>query len=100
MLCLSSYTNRLSLFRGHQTVTMNHCCYCFDGPWKVRTKYIVLHLNVFAKLENPRGKSHLPVLMGNCPTRMPWPYQFTDIYAGKLTQKYSKNEKERWSHTN
>ena len=28
---------------------MNHCCYCFDGVWKVKAKYIVLCLNALGK---------------------------------------------------
>ena len=29
-----------------------------------------------------------------------WEESWHEIYAGKLTQKYSKNDKERWWHTN
>ena len=32
-----------SLFIGHQTVAiMNHCCYYFDGPWKVKALYVII----------------------------------------------------------
>ena len=56
--------NRPSLSRGHQTVTtMNHCCYCFDGLWNVKVKYIALCLNAFAKLQNVRGASCHPFFM-------------------------------------
>ena len=70
------------LSRGHQTVTiMNHCCYCFDGFWKVQVKDIVLFLNVFLKLKNSMGASRLPVVLGNWPTcnHLSWPYQFCDL---------------------
>ena len=48
---------------------MNHCCYCFDGLWKVKV--------------NARGGSCHLVLMDNCPTcsHMPWPYQATKWLA-------------------
>ena len=75
-VCLPIPYNRSSLSRDHQTVTiMNHCCYCFDGLWKV--KYIVLCLNALAKFQNVRETSRRPVFMGNCPTcsHMPCPYQ-------------------------
>ena len=63
MLFLASH--RLSLSRGHQTVTtMNHCC-CFDGLWKFEVKYIVLCLNAFAKLQHVRGAFSFPFLAGN-----------------------------------
>ena len=57
-----------SLFRDHQTLTiMNHCCYCFDGPWKVEAEYIASCLNAFAKLQNARGASCCPVLIRSWP---------------------------------
>ena len=70
MLCLCYLPiphNRHSLSGGHQTVTMimNSCCYCFNGLWKVKVKYIVLCSNAFAKLQNARGTSRHPVLMDN-----------------------------------
>ena len=59
--------NQSSFSRDHQTVTiMNHCCYCFDDLWKVKAKYVALCSNDFAKLQNARGASHHPALMGNC----------------------------------
>ena len=69
-----------SLSRDHQRVTiMIHCCYWFDGQWNVKAKYIVLCLNALAKLQNPKGPSRHPALMGNCSTcsHMSWPYQST-----------------------
>ena len=47
---------------------MNCCCYCFDGLWKVKVKYVVLCSNAFAKLQNARGTSRHPVLKDNSPT--------------------------------
>ena len=48
--------NRPPLSRGHLTATiMNHCCYCFDGLWKIKAKNLALCLNAFAKLQNPKG---------------------------------------------
>ena len=76
--------NRPSLSRGHQTITiMNYCCYCFNGLWKVKAKYIVLCLNAFAKLQNAKREFRHLVLMGNCPTcsLMPWPYQSTGWFV-------------------
>ena len=70
-----------SLSRDHQTVTiMNHCCFWFDGLWNVGPKYIVLCLNALAKLQNLKGASRHPALMGNCSTcsHMPWHYQSTN----------------------
>ena len=43
---------------------MNHCFYCLDGLWNVKAKYIVLYLNALAKLQNPKGVSRPPALMG------------------------------------
>ena len=43
---------------------MNHCFYCLDGLWNVKAKYIVLCLNALAKLQNPKGVSRPPALMG------------------------------------
>ena len=42
-------------------------------------KYIVLCLNVLAKLQKPKETSCHPALMGNCSTcrHMLWPYQST-----------------------
>ena len=90
----------------------------------------ILCLNAFAKLQNARGASHQPVLMGNCPTCFyvltllvywmvsyqsqvvckawdsvatrdtTWGESWHEIYAGKCTQKYSKHDKVRWWHTN
>ena len=37
----------------------------FDGLWKVKAKYIVLCLNASAKLQNVRGASCPPALIGN-----------------------------------
>ena len=34
--------NPPSLSRDHQTVTIMNHCYCFDGLWKVKAKYIVV----------------------------------------------------------
>ena len=64
--------NRPSLSIGHKTVTItNHCYYCFDGLWKMKTKYLVF------ETQSTRGASRHPLLMDNCPTcsHMPWPYQ-------------------------
>ena len=76
---------RSSLSRGHETVTMtmNYCCYCFDGLWKVKAKYIVLCSNALAKWQNATGTSHHPNLMDNCPTcnGMARPYQSTERLA-------------------
>ena len=74
------------LSRGHQTITLtiiNHCCYRFDGLWKVKHKYIVLCLNVFAKLHNERGISLHPVILANCGTcsHIFWPYQSTEWFV-------------------
>ena len=57
---------------------MNHCCYCFDGLQRMKTKYIVLCVNALAKYQNARGASHHLVFMVNYGTFsfMPWPYQF------------------------
>ena len=40
----------------------------FDGPWKVKANYIALRLNASAKLQNLRGESRLPALIGYCLT--------------------------------
>ena len=76
--------NQPPLSRGHQTVTMimNYCCYCFDGLWKVKPKYIVLCSNALAKLQNVRGTSRHPVLKDNCPTcsDMARSYQSTEWF--------------------
>ena len=57
---------------------MNHCCYCFDGLQRMKTKYIVLCVNALAKYQNARGASRHLVFMVNYRTFsfMPWPYQF------------------------
>ena len=72
------------LCRGYQTATMmNQCCCSFDGLWKVKkVKYVVMCLNVLAKLQNGMGASHHPVLMSNCPTcsHMPCSYQSTNWF--------------------
>ena len=62
---------------------MNHCCYYFDGLWKVKAKSIVLCLNALAQLKNAMSASWHPALMGNCPTcsRIPWPYQSTKWFV-------------------
>ena len=92
----------------------------------------ILCLHAFAKLQNPRGASPQPVLIGNCPTclfvlalsvywmvcyqSVPGGMQgmrfrghdrgasreesWHEIYAGKCTEKHSKDDKERWWHTN
>ena len=77
--------NRPSLSRDHQTVTiMKHCCYCFDGLWKVKkVKYIILCLNALAKLQNTRRWSRYAALIGNCPScnDTPWPYQCTKWFV-------------------
>ena len=58
--------NLPSLSSAHETVAiMNHCCYCFDGLWKVKVKYIILCLNAFAKLRSAKETSRQTVLMGN-----------------------------------
>ena len=72
--------DRSSYYRGYQTITtMNHCCCCFNGLWKVKTKYIVLCLNVFAKLQKAIEASCHPDLLSNCrnSSHMLWPYQST-----------------------
>ena len=77
------------LSRDHQRVKiMNHCCYCFDDLWKMKAKYTVLCLSALAKLQNTRGASHHPALIGNCPTcsLMPWPYQSTKWFVISLSQ--------------
>ena len=77
-VCLPTPYNRSSLSRDHETVTiMNHCCYCFDGLGRMKTKYIVLCWNALAKQQNARGASATPALMINYPTFsfMPWHYQ-------------------------
>ena len=62
------YYNWSSLSRGHQIVTiMNHCYYCFDVLCEGQIDIIVL-LNAVTKLQNMRGASRHPVLMGKCPT--------------------------------
>ena len=76
--------NRPSLSRDHQRVTtINHCCYCFDDLWKVKAKHVALWSSHLAKLQNARGASHHPALMGNCLTcsHMLWPYQFTKWFV-------------------
>ena len=48
------YLSNTSNFSKYQTVTIMIVivdCYCFDGPWKVKAKYIVSCLNAFAKLK-------------------------------------------------
>ena len=48
MLCLSSYPIQLlftfkTVTIVNQTVTiMNHCCYYFDGPWKVKALHVII----------------------------------------------------------
>ena len=73
-----------SLSKDHQTVTMmNHCCYSFDGLWKVKIKYKVLCLNALAKLQNARGAFRHPALMGNYLTcsHVPWLHQSTKWFV-------------------
>ena len=86
--------NWSSLSRGHQIVTiMNHCCYCFDGLWKVKAKYVVQCLNAFVnRLQNVKGAFRHPVLMGNCPNcrHKPWPYQSTEWCLNSLSKSCQK----------
>ena len=64
-----------SISRDHQTVKiMNHFCYCLYGLWKVKGKYIqnailyiVLCLNVLAKLQKARGAFFPPSFDGQLP---------------------------------
>ena len=62
---------------------MNHCCYCFGSPWKVKAKYIVLCLNAFAKLQSTTRAFRAPVFMRNCSicSHLPWPYQSIECYV-------------------
>ena len=82
--------NQPPLSRDHQTVKMmNHCCYCFDGLWKVeKVKYAILCLNALAKLHNAREASRHPALVDNCPNcnDMFWPYQSTKWFVISLFQ--------------
>ena len=81
--------NQPSLSRDHQRVIlMNHCCYCFVDLWKVKAKYAALCSSDFAKLQNARGASYHPPLMGNCPTwsHMLWTYQSTKWFLITLSQ--------------
>ena len=35
----------------NQTVTiMNHCCYYFDGPWKLKAQYVIIMSRMYLRV--------------------------------------------------
>ena len=130
MLCLSSYTIKSAFTFQRPSNSNNNELLLLLFWWPLEGKKVkyMLCLNALAKLQNVRGASRRPALMGNCPScnHMSWSYQSTKwfvvspfqvvcgawcsvatrevpleekvdtkcMYAGNLTQKYSKDDKE------